>query len=611
MANSSPLKVLSQIQGKKYVNFDRWDFVPPPGLPMNSKHTPDSHHHDDIDHHDDDHDSLTDRLVGKRYVCFDHPDNDVLHIDQSEDEFEDNHVHDHDTVEGPAGDRHHSESVDGMAVPTSAAVDHGRRDRCGDENHMDDVEEKICTLQSIFDRSMSSGELSQEELFQALVEAEEASVQKAYLKSKSMAVSLSKYGSAPQRVRVGGVTKWPATAPMLVKLLTYWESPSCHLGGNHKDRLGYLQRYLGFEVTGGVIRDPDQKKLRLRSSLCDTGKINRYLDFLASNGQAPGTILKTVDVLKSSLEWIAYHHLLPGASNFTKRFMKCTQALERLHHLRTAWSTTRDRDNRRTSTIGSIIRSNRWPHDEEVRTIVDVNFEKYQCLRTRLLSNKDMNCQQSPSTSTSAVPVHVGAPCSDDCTPSLKPITNKDVRWVVSLVANALTIHVTFGRPSLFQGLTVDEGRRATRRSSIQDQHGTVIGSSDFKTWRLWFLQSMYFSPGVQNLVRDWLDLWRPLWASSKVESSQEPLFINTEGNGITNWSDYLSILWEETFGRPMTSTVLRYWKATKVALCAHNETERRLVIEQDWYIDLSVCDHVFVIFIAVPLASLLYHVYI
>ena len=80
-----------------------------------------------------------------------------------------------------------------------------------------------------------------------------------------------------------------------------------------------------------------------------------------------------------------------------------------------------------------------------------------------------------------------------------KQITEDDLLWVLSLLANTLTIHVTFGRPSLFQRLTVAHGRQALL--------GRVCGSGDFKTWARWFVNSMYFCHGARSthtwVVRD------------------------------------------------------------------------------------------------------------
>ena len=73
-------------------------------------------------------------------------------------------------------------------------------------------------------------------------------------------------------------------------------------------------------------------------------------------------------------------------------------------------------------------------------------------------------------------------------------ISTDDSLWVMSLLANALTIHVTFGRPSLFQRLTVGHGRQAVA--------GRVCGSSNFKTWARWFVNSMFFCDGARSILR-------------------------------------------------------------------------------------------------------------
>jgi len=85
-----------------------------------------------------------------------------------------------------------------------------------------------------------------------------------------------------------------------------------------------------------------------------------------------------------------------------------------------------------------------------------------------------------------------------------------------------------------------------------------------------------------RQLMKDWLTIWRPMCAPEGAPEVNNALFI-LRGKPIDKWSRVLSILWQRTYDRTMTSTVLRYWKATKVALCAKTEEERRLVLEADW----------------------------
>jgi hypothetical protein len=81
----------------------------------------------------------------------------------------------------------------------------------------------------------------------------------------------------------------------------------------------------------------------------------------------------------------------------------------------------------------------------------------------------------------------------------------------------------------------------------------------------------------------DWLKIWRPLGGDPEGGTNCNSLLFIIQGKPIDRWSRILSTLWESTYDRTMTATVLRYWKATKVALCAKTEEERRLVIEADW----------------------------
>jgi hypothetical protein len=83
-------------------------------------------------------------------------------------------------------------------------------------------------------------------------------------------------------------------------------------------------------------------------------------------------------------------------------------------------------------------------------------------------------------------------------------------------------------------------------------------------------------------LMGDWLEIWRPLCDPEGLACPTSPLFV-LNGKAVSKWSRVLSVLWEQTYDRTMTATILRYWKATKVALCAKSEEERRQVLEADW----------------------------
>lgn len=151
-----------------------------------------------------------------------------------------------------------------------------------------------------------------------------------------------------------------------------------------------------------------------------------------------------------------------------------------------------------------------------------------------------------------------------------------------------VTLHVTFGRPSLFQGLTVGHARQALKDTSTNG--GGLCASQHFKTAQSWLIQCLWFCKGAQQLLKDWLDIWRPYWAckDKSVEGhllepkDSDPLFIGSTGLRITTWSTYISKLWETTYNFKMTSTVLRYWKATKVALNCKSQEERAQITEAD-----------------------------
>jgi len=96
----------------------------------------------------------------------------------------------------------------------------------------------------------------------------------------------------------------------------------------------------------------------------------------------------------------------------------------------------------------------------QVRGIVNTNLPEYKRLRSRAKAKKGLT-------------------------------STDDLLWVLSLMANAFTIHVTFGRPSLFQRLTVGHGQQAVA--------GRLCGSSNFKTWARWFVNSMFFCDGARS----------------------------------------------------------------------------------------------------------------
>lgn len=398
------------------------------------------------------------------------------------------------------------------------------------------------SMQAIFDKESN---LSTSEIFAALVQAEEASLVASSSPQKNSPHAGPRYG---QRHRVT-LAVWPLDDPVLKELLAFWESSSCHYGGDHEQRLKYVAKYLAFEE-----KSPEAGTLNIRVQMTDTVKVTRYLDFLSSKNQSPATILKSLDMIRHTLNWVVMRRLRPKGKKYLKKYTGCCQAREVLAELRSAWQTVSNRDNRRTTTIGSILRANKWPTDEEVQTLVDKCLPNYKLLRARRKQGGD--------------------------------ISDGEMQWILSLLANACTIHVTFGRPSLFQRLTVAHGERA-----VESQ---VVGTSEFKTWSKWFIHSMYFAGGARSLLKDWLEIWRPVVAPEAPKPS-DPLFVDQDNKGIENWSRVLSLLWEKTFKRSMTATILRYWKATKVALRAETDEERKLVFEADW----SVC-RVFLVFVSV-----------
>jgi hypothetical protein len=237
----------------------------------------------------------------------------------------------------------------------------------------------------------------------------------------------------------------------------------------------------------------------------------------------------------------------------------CVQRLVVLHK---AWIKTSKGDTSvgaSSSSIAVMVLQDRWPQDHEVRDIVNgKNLDLYKNLRKAVTGGT--------------------------ITPNDGQIT-----WVLSLLANMVTLHVTFGRPSLFQGLSVAHARQA-----LQGHCAGVCASQDFKTADTYLIQCLYFCKGAQNLLRDWVEIWRPCWADKEKEGSEpsgeQPLFIGSTGAKITTWSSYLSKLWETTYKRKMNATVLRYWKATKVALNCKTVEEQKQITEADAYVHTHMC---------------------
>jgi len=283
--------------------------------------------------------------------------------------------------------------------------------------------------------------------------------------------------------------------------------------------------------------------LDLDRALCDIPRIHSFLDFLAYSGQNTATVLKTLDVLRSVLE----RRMSLIDVNNNQKYQQMSQALSQLQVTRQAIFKAADSDASSITTIGAIVAQNRWPSDEEVRGIIPQNLSRYKELRAAVVNH--------------------GYEASD-----------YELKWVLSVITNALTIYVAFARPGVWQGLSYGDGLHISKGA-----HGAVCATSRFKTWKKYLIQALFFSKGPQQFVRDYMTIWRPISLKGRRPLVDEPLFVTpSKGVPVTNWSEYINVLWLDTFGKKMTTTVLRYWKATKVALNAETTEERAMITEAD-----------------------------
>ena len=381
---------------------------------------------------------------------------------------------------------------------------------------------------------------STESIFNALVEAEKN--------------SLLQEGNSYKPTRHRTVLpKWPLeNSKELTELKEHW-SPDT--GG----KVALLQKYINFEKN----ECPEVNfNVDFLKELLNTTKLARYVDHLTGKWhQTPSTVVKNIDAIRKALVWyqttkvdVGYESdgSLPDSTLETnhKIFHRCLQALHVLKEMHKMWQRIDSKTVRRCNTIGAIILGNQWPTDDQVQNLIKLNVEKYNAVLSLVQSKKSEGHH------------------NDDL------IDSTHWRWIVSFIANTLNIHVCFGRPSLFQGLTCSMGRTALS--------GGITASSAFKTAHKWLIHGLVFEGGfVIKMLRDWMDTWRPIRAHG-VESGQDLLFINFEGERVYDWSRFLSILWQDTYDMQMTCTTLRYWKATKMALSATTKEDRELVTHAD-----------------------------
>jgi len=234
--------------------------------------------------------------------------------------------------------------------------EHNNQDPCQWSEELDET--KLGKVQNIFDRENS---YDQEEIFAALVQAEEAQIRK----QEDKEGETSRFG---QRHRVS-LIPWPLDDPELQELLSFWESKACHYAGDHATRLKYLGKYCGFGE-----KKPSPGELKIVDHVTDMGKVHKYLNFLASKNQAPKTILKSLDVIQAALKWICMIKLVPEAKDYdyAQEYTRCKQIREQLDEIRSAWQGVAKKSDGCATSIGAIIRANKWPSDMEVCLFLSV-----------------------------------------------------------------------------------------------------------------------------------------------------------------------------------------------------------------------------------------------
>lgn len=58
----------------------------------------------------------------------------------------------------------------------------------------------------------------------------------------------------------------------------------------------------------------------------------------------------------------------------------------------------------------------------------------------------------------------------------------------------------------------------------------------------------------------------------------------NLSGEPVKDLSKLLAKLWMQTFNKNMNITIIRYWKATRLALAATTQEQRELITSSQWY---------------------------
>ena len=342
---------------------------------------------------------------------------------------------------------------------------------------------------------------------------------------------------------------WSAADPVLQRLLAWWESKQCVLNANHAARLACLQRYLAFQAEGDVASSRLQSEGALAANVSDRAKVSAYCEFLEKAGLAAETIKKRLLALRHVIVWYRAMVLRPDADKegYDREYTRLKQTEEYFTILINGYQRQQHGRPRNDRSIGSLVRANLWPADEEVRQIIKLNLEDY-------------------STKVSEAKKH-------------KTIGKSDYAWCLSFILNAIVIHGNSARAGYFSQLTVGIAKEAVT--------GGLCASSNFKTSKAYLVQVIALDAECRKLVHEYLNVLRPLVLQAGVTArDNDLLFINSNGAPVQDISKVVSILWEQSFSKTMCITVLRYWKATHLALAATTTEERNRILKAEGHSD-------------------------
>jgi hypothetical protein len=340
---------------------------------------------------------------------------------------------------------------------------------------------------------------------------------------------------------------WSAADPVLQRLLAWWESKQCTLNANHAARLACLQRYLAFQVEGDVKSSRLQSESALAANVSDRAKVSAYCEFLEKAGLAAETIKKRLLALRHVVMWYRAMVLRPDGDKAGLDYTRCKQTEEYFTILINGYQTQQHGSTRNDRSIGALVRANLWPADEEVRQIIKLNLADY-------------------CTKVSEAKKH-------------KTIGKADYAWCLSFILNAIVIHGNSCRAGYFSQLSVGIAKEAAA--------GGLCASTNFKTSKSYLVQVIALDAECRKLVDEYLNVLRPLvLQAGGTACDNDLLFINSNGAPVKDVSKVVSILWEQSFSKPMCITVLRYWKATHLALAATTTEERNRILKAEGHSD-------------------------